>query len=268
MFKLDSWLEITTVSKCKIDCSFCPQDKFQEAYNGCKNLSLENFKKVLTKVPKSVAIHFSGFAEPFLNPECVDMIEYAHSNGYKIVLYSTLVGLKSQEVERLKNCNFDQIVLHLPDNLWNAKIPITEVYKNTLVTALKQLRINDFSLMNERFISNERAGTCRNVPKRHVHGWFFCTKLFSPQFVMLPNCDVVLCCMDFGLKHPLGNLLKQSFSEIAHSPEYKRVKDGRFRMDSNQICRKCTWAVPPYKWCAKKFIDRYGLKTFNALGGG
>ena len=50
-------------------------------------------------------------------------------------------------------------------------------------------------LIFKKFISNERAGQCNDSPKRHVRGWFFCEKLLSGQFVMLPNCDVVLCCI-------------------------------------------------------------------------
>jgi biotin synthase-related radical SAM superfamily protein len=60
MFKLEPWLEITTVSKCAIDCSFCPQNIFQERYRGCNTLSFCDFKKALSTVPKNVTLHFSG----------------------------------------------------------------------------------------------------------------------------------------------------------------------------------------------------------------
>jgi biotin synthase-related radical SAM superfamily protein len=60
--KLELGLEITTVSKCVIDCGYCPQKIFQEAYHGCRSLSLKDFKKVPSKVPKIVSIHFSAFA--------------------------------------------------------------------------------------------------------------------------------------------------------------------------------------------------------------
>lgn len=259
MSKLNSWLEITTVSKCIIDCSYCPQQVFKEAYQGCRTLSLENFKKALLSVPKNVAIHFSGFSEPFLNPECVNMIEHAHSAGYKIVLYSTLEGLKSNDVKRLQICNPEEFVLHLPDNKGNAKIAITETYKDTLITALQLLNVTNFSVMNDYFISNERAGLCQNIPERHVHGWFYCEKLLSPRFVMLPNCDVVLCCMDFGLKHRLGNLLEQSFNDIVNSKEYKRVRDGRFKKYEDIICRKCMWAIPLNKRYRRKALGLFKI---------
>ena len=33
--------------------------------------------------------------------------------------------------------------------------------------------------------------------------------------VLLPNGDMTLCCMDYGLKHILGNLYKQEYKDIA-----------------------------------------------------
>ena len=191
-------------------------------------------------MPKNVEIHFSGFSEPFLNLECMDMIEHATTMGYKVVLFSTLVGLKTEDISRLKRCN-PEIVLHLPDNLGNAKIPITETYKNSLIEALSQLRVANFSVMNEKFESNQRAGLCKNSVKIHRKGWFTCFKLRDPQFVMLPNGDVVLCCMDFGLKHKLGNLLDQSYSEIASSSGFRKICKNRYRWDGEVLCRSCMW---------------------------
>ena len=258
MLKTEPWLEITTISKCSINCSYCPQQIFQEHYNDINMLSLEEFKTALYKVPKNVAIHFSGFAEPFLNPQCLDMIEHAHTKGHKIVIFSTLVGLKSENVDRLKQCN-PEVILHLPDKLGNTKIPVTENYKNTLDTVLKKLNVTGYYIMDENFISNERAGQCNDSPKRHVRGWFFCEKLLSGQFVMLPNCAVVLCCMDYGLKHLVGNLLKQSWQEIVNSEEYQKVRANRFKLDGNVLCRSCVWGSLTFrsKYYLKRVLQKY-----------
>jgi radical SAM protein with 4Fe4S-binding SPASM domain len=43
--------------------------------------------------------------------------------------------------------------------------------------------------------------TCRSTP-------------FYDRNVLLPNGDVVLCCMDYNLKHIIGNLLTQTYEEI------------------------------------------------------
>lgn len=153
-----------------------------------KTLRLNDFKIALSKVPKRVSIHFSGFTEPFLNPQCIDMIEYAHREGYKVALFSTLVGLKSKDVARLRRCK-PELTLHLPDNLGNAKIPITQTYKNTLKATLKELPVNTFYVMDERFISNERAGLCNSAPKNILRAGYFAKSFLFPS---LSCCQTVM----------------------------------------------------------------------------
>ncbi|MGD6851753.1 MAG: hypothetical protein ACQCN6_06830 [Candidatus Bathyarchaeia archaeon] len=43
--------------------------------------------------------------------------------------------------------------------------------------------------------------------------------------------------MDFGLKHPLGNLASQSWLDIVKSPEYQKVCVNRFKMNGAVLCR-------------------------------
>jgi hypothetical protein len=160
--------------------------------------------------------------------------------GHQVVIFSTLVGLDVKDINRLKRVN-PKLILHLPDNLGNANIPNTELYRNTLVKVLHELSITDFSVMNERFINNQRAGLSKGSTNVHQKGWLYCVKYDKPQFVLLPNCDVTLCCMDFGLKHILGNLLNQPYSEIECSPLFKKIKSNRFHWDGDYLCRGCIW---------------------------
>jgi sulfatase maturation enzyme AslB (radical SAM superfamily) len=266
MFKPCPRLEITTVNNCSINCSYCPQQAFKEHYSGCNTLQLEDFKKALSKVPKNVEIHFSGFSEPFLNAHCIEMLEYAHLKGYKVFLFSTLVGLKSSDVKRLQRCS-PKLTLHLPDKLGNAKIPVTKTYKDTLNAVLTQLPIDTFYRMDECFISNERAGLCSNTTKRQINGCIFCEKLFVPQFVMLPNCDVVLCCMDYELKHPLGNLLSESWLELVKSSEYQKVIANRFIASDDILCCRCAWASLGFRqrYYIKRIVQRYHAKKLLQL---
>jgi len=274
LLETEPWLEITTISKCNINCNYCPQQTFQDHYQGNTLLTLHDFKKALSQVPKSVTIHFSGFAEPFLNPQCIDMIEHAHKKGHKIVIFSTLVGLKNENIDRLMQCN-PEVILHLPDKLGNTKIPVTENYKKIVDAVLNNLNVTGYYVMDENFISNERAGQCDDSPKRHVHGWFFCEKLLGGQFVMLPNCDVVLCCMDYGLKHPMGNLLKQSWYEIVNSDEFQKVRANRYKFNGNVLCRNCVWTSLSFrstyylkrifqKYYEKQNIQRYKSKKIKS----
>ena len=66
------------------------------SYGQPTQMSFDNFKKCLSKLPKSVKISFSGYTEPFLNPNCSKMIVYAHEQNFPVEVCSTLVGMKEE----------------------------------------------------------------------------------------------------------------------------------------------------------------------------
>ena len=240
-------VEITTCRVCPVNCKpYCPQEKFREAYGGRgqEMLSFEYFRQAISTVPREVWIGFAGFSEPFLNPRCVDMMELARDQGHPLTLYTTLVGAKVEDVPRVAALGVEELVLHTRDNQGVAKIPDTDQYREVLALALDSWRIHDVSVMDVGFESNERAGNCDGVAPRHVAGPLSCYKLERPNFVMLPNGDCVLCCMDWTLRHRVGNLVWQPYAELVASPEYRRVVAQAREPDDDALCRSCKWAKP------------------------
>jgi hypothetical protein len=241
------WLEITTAAKCLVNCYHCPQTVYQQAYHGPAFLSFSDFSEALIKVPKNLIINFSGFSEPFLNSRAIDMMELAHELGYKVWLSSTLVGATPKTVDRLAKIGLGLFLFHLPDNLGNAHIPTTQNYKDTVVAAFQKLHVNGVSIMNSDFVSNERAGLCKDTKKKFVRGWFWCYKLEHPNFVMLPSCEIQLCCMSWSLKEKLGNLHIDSWQQILNTWQKRRQEF--------EICRTCLNAIPLSKYVTRRVYD-------------
>ena len=124
-------LEITTKIGCSINCTYCPQGLLVKRYaeldpHGDRELSLDNFKKCLDKLPESTRIDFSGMSEPWLNSNCADMVLYAHSKGFRMTMYTTLVGMTKEDFERVSHISFELFVLHIPDKGENTKINIDD----------------------------------------------------------------------------------------------------------------------------------------------
>ena len=122
--KLDS-IEVTLAMGCKLDCRFCPQGLllkryFAENRQRVSMMKFDSFKYVLEKVKKGGTICFSGLCEPFLNPECDDMIVYAYKNGYRVTLLTTLVVFRKESIEKIRNIVFDEVTLHIPDEEGNS----------------------------------------------------------------------------------------------------------------------------------------------------
>lgn len=70
--------------------------------------------------------------------------------------------------------------------------------------------------------------------------------------VLLPNGDVALCCMDYGLKHILGNLFQQSYHELFEGSPFIDLlsSNGPLHKHESQrcsICRSCekadSWTI-------------------------
>jgi radical SAM protein with 4Fe4S-binding SPASM domain len=70
--------------------------------------------------------------------------------------------------------------------------------------------------------------TCKSTP-------------FYDRNVLLPNGDVVLCCMDYNLKHIIGNLLTQSYDEIFEDRLLQDIIEINESSEFNKcsICKSC-----------------------------
>ena len=73
-----------------------------------------------------------------------------------------------------------------------------------------------------------------------IGGGYYCNRALRMNHnVLLPNGDVVLCCMDFGMQHVLGNLKRQSYEEIMQGREMRKIKQELLEA-VHVICGKCT----------------------------
>lgn len=265
-------IEITTQIGCSVNCKYCPQNVLVSRYfandkNRKKKLSLEDYKRCLKNLPEDTVITFSGFCEPFLNPECADLICYTAEHGNKMSLHTTLVGMTMEDFERIKGLDFENVILHAPDKDNYAKIPITDVYLQVLNSMLDAkdkdgaplIKIANcqsepseeiLRIINHRvsFSSNKLVDRAGNIEEEAIAeyinhiGRITCVK--SPELrrnVLLPDGTLVLCCMDFGLRHELGNLLHHSYEEIANGKVLQDIR-GCMENGGDVLCRKCSVA--------------------------
>ena len=272
-----STLEVSTNIACKVQCDFCPHEMIIEEYsNRTKSddisygqpaqMSFNVFKQCIDKLPKKIDIGFSGYSEPFLNPDCSKMIIYAHETGHPVSVNTTLVGMKLDDVDKIKHIPFSIFHIHLPDEPMFAKIAVNENYLEILkkimnsnvsnVTAMsmgqvhpKIKKILKTDVFPSRMIS--RSG---NVKKVEVEverklGPLTCGRATGMEYedkidanVLLPNGDVAICCHDYGLQNVLGNLIELDYNGLFETDSYKEIREKMKSNDSDIICRLCTEA--------------------------
>lgn len=288
MFTLQKWIEFTLNIGCPNNCLYCPQKTFIEKYfeedkNRKKEMTLDDFKVLLQNIPKSVDIDFAGFGEPFVNPEAIDMMEYAAKKGYRVHIYSTLRTLTAEKLERLRKIKISSFIVHLPDedglinlnvddnyieilkkfislNFVNTEFMVVgrlhhlipDIIKQNLettpiVTRGKNL---DKSKFPPQVVFSEKEEI--NIPNSTK---VLCNRRFhnktkgdrptcTETTILLPDGTMVLCCQDWSLKHQLGNLFKNTYLEIINNPIMKRIEDSMMcKNDDYLLCRNCEWAV-------------------------
>jgi len=267
-------MELTTMIGCPLMCTFCPQDNLRDNYGkDTKYMQPVDLMKVLVKLPKNTRIDFSGMSEPWANPECTQMLEMVLYMGFKVAIYTTLYGMTDPErVRKVLESHPEQvevIMLHLPDANGNMKgwknneewqraaavishtnvpcgVGAMTMDKNGVVHPDLQPMVGQLAgwvghTRADSLDPEQVAGQALSVTPRNDFALTCRSTPFYDRNVLLPNGDVVLCCMDYNLKHIIGNLLTQTYDEMMEGkPLQDLIKmneaDG---FDKCSICKSC-----------------------------
>jgi organic radical activating enzyme len=292
-------LEITTQVGCPLMCTFCPQDKLRQAYTDpTKKMSVETFTTVLSKLPKDVRIVFAGYTEPWANDLCNDFVELSLFAGFDIGIYTTLYNINPTQCDRLiglikqYSSQIKDFWVHLPDQNNNMLgFRYSEDFAYTLNCISQLGNVNYMTMDADSVIDPEikinvktnswylhtRANnltieTIKQQPVNLAPRYEYiveCTR--NKQYhanILLPNGDVILCCMDYGLKHTLGNLLTQSYDEILNSPEIARVDkiNNTIGFSEESLCKSCNDGYCRTPWNDKKVWDMVAKIDPDSLG--
>jgi hypothetical protein len=186
--------------------------------------------------------------------------------------------------------SFLSFTVHIPDEQGNAKFLITDEYKEVLSYALHNCAVTGLSCHGAvhhavreiacgsglpcRTAMHDRAGyivDAQAKPSPKVGGRLICAYDYDydPSMVndfqrlspvapsVRPDGRVVPCCMDFGMKHVLGNLLEQSWDEIRRNEAFINFMRG-FDEEGDTLCRSCSSAVSVSRlpaWRLKQFLQ-------------
>jgi hypothetical protein len=220
-------------------------------------MGFETFAACLSKVPRDVEIHFLGMCEPWLNPQCTEMLLHAHRQGFRISVSTTLVGMTPEDVDALVSVPFDAFVLHIPDTSGEMHLSVDAEYLWLLTyicrSGIQGLRYKRFGKLSSEI--NGIVGQLEEInwptmnrasnlagegvrPNLKVQGRIHCHR--KRNNVLLPNGDVVLCCNDYGLQHVLGNLRFESYENLFHGAAFRNVLAGMNDNESEILCRFCS----------------------------
>lgn len=262
----NSYIGITTVAGCRVNCSYCPQEVFLKKYysnsNAQRKLDFIEYQKILSNIPTEVQINFAGFSEPFLNDECKEMVLYTAKKGHRVNIFTTMVGLTKEIIEEI--FEYAYWVLHLPGND-ETNIVIDDLYIDSLKFMFEKNKIDrriqyisvpsgGINSMLVPYIPSDieidtycmdRAGNVECGIKTKNSGSLTCRRTYNrlDQNVMLPNGDLVLCCQDWELRYILGNLKDTAYIDILESQNADKIRKEMAAGKENMICQQCNYAI-------------------------
>ena len=264
--KMKLWAaEFTLALGCKLNCFFCPQkiliDKYIRLFGNATTMNFDSFKIILDKIEPGANLSFGGMVEPFSNPLCSKMIKYAYSKGFGINLATTLEGATLDDFEEMKDVCFLGIRLHIPDMEGNSKFSLSDEWFEVFQKVSARSDVYSYHchgtvhdsvkkyLNPQKVVNNNLMNRAGNLDyeglQTYCHkGRIICDNAADGRYdgfvpSILPNGTVLLCCMDYGMDHILGNLLQQDWKEIVTGDEYLRVEKGMDDDSLDILCRKC-----------------------------
>jgi hypothetical protein len=241
-------------------------------------MTLETFKTAIDKLPWDTRIDFSGMAEAWVNPECSDMLAYALERGHDVAIYTTLYNWDNATVDRVADLlsqytpQIEVFSIHFPDEYGNMKgwkysteweyaFRAMSGIVQHLGIKLEAMTMSDHGKIHQdlqhlgiqlyNWFGHNRAGSL-NTEQVREQPINFVTQHDKPvvcgkapnydQTVLLPNGDVVLCCMDYDNKHVLGNLLTQSYQDLFTGPEMLMIlqENAKSCYSNKSLCKSCT----------------------------
>ena len=253
----DPGLEITGVIGCPVMCKYCPQTGLARAYSGPRVMNFELFKHCIDKVPEGIEVFFAGFSEPLLHPRCVDMVRYARAS-HPVWFTTTLHGASFELLEQLATESFHRFTVHLQDSEMNIKVDngyLMLLYHVRLLfpharfrslgtthpRVLEELRAHNISVQNVSL--HNRAGNLTHISnpseRRRCTNW--------RRHMLLPNGKTFLCCMDYQLKHQLGDLNQHSWQEIQE--RLRKLLPTLLDPHSGALCNQCSYSMEGESWC-------------------
>ena len=226
-------------------------------------MSLATFRQCISTVPSEVDISFAGYAEPWLNPECTAMVEHANSQGHGIRIFTTLVGMDEDDVERLRRLPIKLFVVHVFDDgmhmnpkyvserhcrltrrVIDAGIaPLRFLVFGAVHPQLENILPHDMIVRTRPLISRAGNVDASIVPPRErVEGPLVCIEGREYRNVLLPNGDVTLCCMDYERRHVLGNLLTDDYRALHTGEVFEAILRRLDGAEGFLLCRTCEYA--------------------------
>ncbi len=237
------FIEIETINKCNMSCSFCPTNK----KNDIRKFTIMDeklFKKIIEEISyidNEVLVYFHSNNEPLLDQRIPEFIQYAKenlSNTKAILGMSTNGTLLSEEIFLKLTQYLDILII----NNYSENMQLIKTVKNIY----NRYRYNEFTaditinLRNVKEVIKNVGGNSPNYSYNKPIN-IQCLLPFE-QMVIRPDGKISLCCKDVYGQYTLGDIRYETISSIWNNDIYNNLrKKMRLGRNNIQLCSKCNF---------------------------
>ena len=263
------YIEIGNI--CNLSCLFCSK---KDRTN--KVMSVSEFKHVIKEVsPFTDHIYLHVLGEPLIHKDFKSILDICDINNIKCNITTNGTLIKDRfniitESNSIRQINvslhalaelteFDRIIYL--DNLiklirWNEESK--KIYLS-LRLWINNKELNDFifdyfskefnkivnkdtlRLTDKTFFSFDNEFEWPSLDNEYISSRGRCLGTIT-HIGILANGDVTMCCLDANGVEVLGNIFKESLSDIINGSKFKAIHDGFLRNELvSELCRRCTY---------------------------
>ncbi len=265
------YVEITNI--CNLSCSFCSKDERKK-----KEMSVDEFKEVISKIKDytdNIYLHVKG--EPLLHSKLDEILSICDDNNIsvRITTNGTLLA-KKKDILLKHNIKQINVSLHSENNLINY---FEDVFNTCDTLASKMVIIYRIWVLKSLILDNLSTKIVDKINKHYNLSTTVVDKIKTEKNIKIANniyldkdyefdwpkitdekCDigtclgtkshiailsdgnVTVCCLDSNGIIRLGNIFKESLSDILDSKLFKEINSG---FKNNKVvcdlCKSCTY---------------------------
>ncbi|MGB9822286.1 radical SAM/SPASM domain-containing protein [Thermodesulfovibrio sp.] len=126
------WIQIEVSGLCNASCFYCPHTTHRKSWKG-RNLTIDEFLKIVPYLKKVKLLYLQGWGEPFCNPNFFKFVEIAKKSGCMIGTTTNGMLIENSHIDKIIELEMDIIAFSLTgiekNDILRAGTKIDKVFK-------------------------------------------------------------------------------------------------------------------------------------------
>lgn len=228
-------VEINPTELCNRTCSFCPRHDPKLYPNLNLNMTVETATVLKDQLDQSKFkgyVSFSGYGEPTLNPNFLDVCKVFADYPIELITNGDNILKDKINVEQLLSAGVQEILVSDYD-----RNPIWKTYMDKYPQMIVRDHYDDGSDKYLEYNFNNRGGILWDIDHPVKRPCFIPSYKVAVDW----NGDVILCSQNWLVKKVMGNIHNKTLSEVWMGEDFTAIRRSLIQGNRHHVptCRNC-----------------------------